>query len=234
MTKFCTNCGKELDENAAICLNCGVVVGNTTNNTINNSTKKEKKKGLPTWAIVLIVVGCIILIPVILLIVFSVFTYSVISDADFEVEDYIEQTVTQKGTLGDTLVTEEFKITLTNASVYDSIEGEDIYKPTAGKEYLVLFLDIENISNETQYIHIFDFNGYVDGYTVSQENLYVTIEGMEEIGTKLLPGKKTKGYIAFKVDTSWQEFNLHYSSWYEEIEFLITNKDVSAGANYDM
>lgn len=29
MTKFCSNCGKELNENQAVCLNCGVAVNNT-------------------------------------------------------------------------------------------------------------------------------------------------------------------------------------------------------------
>lgn len=31
MEKFCSNCGKELKENADICLNCGVMVNKNTN-----------------------------------------------------------------------------------------------------------------------------------------------------------------------------------------------------------
>jgi len=37
MVKFCSNCGKELKENADICLNCGVLI---------NKVKKEKTPGL--------------------------------------------------------------------------------------------------------------------------------------------------------------------------------------------
>ena len=38
MGKFCTNCGKELKENADICLNCGIFI---------NKTYKEKKVKIP-------------------------------------------------------------------------------------------------------------------------------------------------------------------------------------------
>ena len=40
MTKFCTNCGTELEENAAFCTNCGTKVDNI------NDSKKRKHRGL--------------------------------------------------------------------------------------------------------------------------------------------------------------------------------------------
>ena len=43
MAKFCSNCGKELQENQAVCLNCGVMVNKEDNS--NNKTK-SKDKGL--------------------------------------------------------------------------------------------------------------------------------------------------------------------------------------------
>lgn len=43
MAKFCQNCGKELNENQVVCLNCGVAVNNTANaNTNNNPNGKSK------------------------------------------------------------------------------------------------------------------------------------------------------------------------------------------------
>jgi len=39
MAKFCTNCGKELQENQDVCLNCGKV----TNNNITNNNQNERK-----------------------------------------------------------------------------------------------------------------------------------------------------------------------------------------------
>ena len=38
MAKYCTNCGKELDDKADLCLNCGVLVVNKTNS--NNKCNK--------------------------------------------------------------------------------------------------------------------------------------------------------------------------------------------------
>ena len=82
MAKFCTNCGKELPENAAICVNCGNMIGNNDNN------KKEKKKGLPTWAIVLIVIGCVVLIPIIIFAIFAAVGYKYIKDNDINILGY--------------------------------------------------------------------------------------------------------------------------------------------------
>lgn len=39
MAKFCRNCGKELNEEQNVCLNCGVAVNNVTK--VNNKTDKN-------------------------------------------------------------------------------------------------------------------------------------------------------------------------------------------------
>ena len=138
MAKFCTNCGKELVENAAMCLNCGKLVNE--NNTNNNGNGKKKKKGLPTWAIVLIVVGCVILIPIIIIIVLGIIGYNVIKDSGVNIDDYLNESLTQRGTIGDTLKTDNLRIILTDALMYSSIEGEYFTDtPAEGKEFLVFF-----------------------------------------------------------------------------------------------
>ena len=40
MAKFCTNCGKEVQENQDVCLNCGVAIRKNTSN--NNPGAKSK------------------------------------------------------------------------------------------------------------------------------------------------------------------------------------------------
>lgn len=41
MAKFCSNCGKEIQENQDVCLNCGVTI--RKNNNINNNPNAKSK-----------------------------------------------------------------------------------------------------------------------------------------------------------------------------------------------
>lgn len=229
MGKFCTNCGKELDEKASVCLNCGKLVnGNYANNNGN-----EKKKGLPTWAIVLIVLGCVILIPIILIVILGIIGYNVIKENNIDINEYIEDILVQRGTIGDTLINDDFKITLDNALIYSSIEGENITDtPTEGKEYLVFLLSVENNDDESNYISIDNFYGYVDGYDVSVKHLFNNVENLEILDAKLMPGMKAKGYVAFEVNTNWKEFEFHFSDIFDndsEMIFKVINEEDNAG-----
>jgi len=53
MAKFCSNCGKEVNENAVICVNCGCSLGNNNNSsvnvTINNGTGVSAKSRLAAF-----------------------------------------------------------------------------------------------------------------------------------------------------------------------------------------
>ena len=42
---YCRNCGSKLDENAYVCVNCGVLVDSNINNSIPSRVYREKKKG---------------------------------------------------------------------------------------------------------------------------------------------------------------------------------------------
>ena len=50
MSKFCSNCGKEINDNSEFCLGCGVAVGKQSNSP-NNKNKK-----FPVWLIVVLVI----------------------------------------------------------------------------------------------------------------------------------------------------------------------------------
>ncbi len=43
---FCTNCGNKLDENACVCVNCGVLVRNRSENRVVRPKKKANTKTL--------------------------------------------------------------------------------------------------------------------------------------------------------------------------------------------
>lgn len=218
MAKFCTNCGKELPENAAICVNCGNMIGNNDNN------KKEKKKGLPTWAIVLIVIGCVVLIPIIIFAIFAVVGYKYIKDNDINIKDYIEKSMISYGTIGDTLTDYDTRITLTNALIYSNIGGVNA---DIEKEYLVFFFEVENVSDDSLYISNHNFNGFFDQKEVASIISSVEIEGYKPLGEVLSEGDITKGYVAYEIDSDWNNFSIHFrrnSFDYDSIIFDVYNE----------
>ena len=75
-----------------------------------------------------------------------------------------------KGTIGDTLSSNDVKITLTDALIYSRIEGEAFTDtPAEGKEYLVFFFNVENIDDENNFVSIHNFTGYVDDTLVASK-----------------------------------------------------------------
>lgn len=219
MAKFCANCGNELADEAAMCVKCGTMVSGGTNTNTNVNTN-GKKKGLPTWAIVLIIVGCVVLIPVIIFVVFAIIGYNAIKDVGIdEIEDKVNDYIKENsgsdvtGTIGDTLSDGEMKLTLTGAYMYDSIgEGYFVETPKEGKEYLLFFFDVENISSESQFISAYSFDGYVDDVSIDTTSIYSEVDGTEQLSATVAAGKKAKGYIAFEVDKTWKEFEVHYDN----------------------
>ena len=212
MAKFCVNCGNQLDENASMCLNCGYMIGGNNNSSNNsNNSGDNKKKGLPTWAIVLIVVGCVLLIPLIIFIAIFVFTFNAATNIIDEVKDKVENITESReiiGTIDDTLENDDIRITLNDVLMYSSL-GDNT--PAAGKEYLVFFFDVENLDDESLYLSSYSFDGYVDGYSVQSKFIYDSIDGYEEISSTLAPGKNTSGYVLFEVDTTWENLEIRYN-----------------------
>lgn len=244
MAKFCPNCGNEMVDEAVMCVKCGTMVGNvkkenTTSNTNTNTNNGGKKKGLPTWAIVLIVVGCVVLVPLIILAV-GYIGYKSFENVDKDeikddFNDYIEENTggySSVGTIGDTLTGEDIKITLTGAYMYDSIgDGYLIDTPSEGKEYLLFFFDVENISDDNRYISYYDFNGYADDVETSITIIFNDVDGIKNLSSNLAPGKRAKGFVAFEVDKLWKEFEIHYKEnlWEENtLIFKVNNSNEDA------
>ncbi len=234
--KFCTNCGSELSLDADVCLKCGKKVDNSNS---SNNTGKKKKKGLPIWAIVLIVLGSIGVVAIIGTIVLAVIGYGVFKDEiKNEIHDNYNEIIdnddgiVDTGTIGDTLRNDEFEITLENALIYDYIPGEYINdEPDQGNEYLVLFFDVTNISDESEYFNSYYVDGYADGYQVSVESfLYNDPEGYESITGSIAPGKSKKGYVAFQVDADFQTFEFIYGDD-EKVSFSLLSDDYADNNN---
>ena len=235
MAKFCSNCGKELDERADICLNCGVLVNKTINNNISSNANNGKKKGLPAWAIVLIVVGSVILIPLIIIVLFRLFVFDAIKEDAGKylekVKDYFSEQVEDykiigEGTIGDTLEFDDVKFTLNSANIYSSIGDNTLNND---KEYLVFFFDVENTNDDDELITYLNFRGYFDKDELIPKFIFNKIDGISNLNKDLSSGEKTKGYIAFEVNRGWTNFNLYYGDLLgkEKIAFYVTNKNSS-------
>ena len=238
MAKFCPNCGNEIVDEAAMCVKCGTMVGE--NNTNKNNEEKptasgEKKKGLPAWAIVLIVLGGLGLLVVIAIIVFAVIGINALKKVDpneikDKLNDYIEENTdsTLYGTIGDTLTDGSLSLILTGAYKYDSIgEGYFVNTPAEGKEYLVLFFDIENISDEDEFISYYDFDGYVDDVACDTTIIFNDVDGIKNLSANLASGKKAQGFVAFEVDKDWKDFEISYKQIFSDksLIFKVTNSE---------
>lgn len=238
MAKFCPNCGSEMVDESAMCVKCGTMVGE--NNTNKNNEEKptasgEKKKGLPAWAIVLIVLGGLGLLVVIAIIVFAVIGINALKKVDSneikdKFNDYIEENTdsTLYGTIGDTLTDGSLSLTLTGAYKYDSIgEGYFVNTPAEGKEYLVLFFDIENISDEDEFISYYDFDGYVDDVACDTTIIFNDVDGIKNLSANLASGKKAQGFVAFEVDKDWKDFEISYKQIFSDksLIFKVTNSE---------
>ncbi len=220
--KYCTNCGNKLGENASVCLKCGKIFNNNNNNV-------NKKKGLPVWAIVLIVLGAIFLIPII----FAILGYVLFSksykayDFDDDYDYYDEEYVEDYGTIGDTLDTGSLSFTLSNYILYS--EMDEIDGDTYDKVYLILYFDVKNYSNRSMKISNYDFVGYADYEYVTAINEKLKYADHEYLAGKIEPGETVSGCIVFLVDEDWDEFEVSYNNYYDnEITFWLENdyKDV--------
>ena len=129
--------------------------------------------------------------------------------------------------VGQTVTDETWAISLTGAKVYDRIEDEYLpMEPEEGKQYLILFFDVQNVSAEDDYFNYFNFESYVDGYSSQISLLLGEVDGYDALTGNVAAGKKRKGYLAWEVDPGWQELEVAYkeNSWTGEktAAFVVT------------
>jgi len=228
MTKFCTNCGRLLDENASLCMQCGKLVENNGNSNLgNNFNQNNSKKGMPTWLVILIIV--FVILGGIGVFIFVGVTSFLKNVSESEVYNEIENIINNNepevfGTVGDTISNNTWKMTLKDAVYYDKIDGEfnsDI--PNKGKGYLVFLFEAENISSESEYLNYLYFSGIEDQYIVTSKILINNPEGYELLTGEIPSGIKINGYIAFEVNERWQNFSISYKNLYSSDADLTFN-----------
>lgn len=118
-------------------------------------------------------------------------------------------------TVGDTIEGEVWKISLLDAKEYDKIEDEyfnDV--PQDGYKYLVLFFEVENVSNEDDYFNYFYIESYLDSYSTDLKIIINKPDGYDTLTGDVSAGKKMKGCLTYEVPASgWSELEVSYKNW---------------------
>ena len=230
MAKFCGNCGKEVDPKAVICVSCGSAIKSNSNSNTNNTNNQNEKKGLPWWAILLIVLGGLGVLGILIFvfIMIGVFSFTSIADTGYdefrdayndilddtmdEIEERQKSNETLRGTVRDTLNTDNYSMTLLEYKTMDVIEDTYSNKEASdGKEFLVLFFRVNNVSDKSLYISNYDFDGYVDGKKTDYTYFYHDINGYSELSGSIARGKYIEGHIVYEVSKEWKDFEIQFT-----------------------
>ena len=136
-----------------------------------------------------------------------------------EIETTVQQTTEPTTELnavvpGNYVEHDNLKFSFESAKQYDEIKGDNKYilsKPADGKKFLVLFFEVENISNEEQYVNPLYIKAYVDDCEIGRKMLLAKPDGYSDLSGELKPRKKLKGYLAFEVDPDWKTLEVTYT-----------------------
>ena len=105
--------------------------------------------------------------------------------------------------VGDELVTDDLRIVYISSGEY--ISDNDFIKPQEGNKYIFIELYFENLSTSDKGVSFYDFEGYADGYSVSQ------FYGIEPaLSATLSAGRFTTGKIAFEVPQNANDIEAEY------------------------
>ena len=192
---FCKNCGKEIDDKAVVCPNCGVA-----------TSEKKKKKKHP-------ILGAIILIFGILLIVGAV------SGGGDKPEKVVEASVnistspatTEKTefTVGDKVELNDIVVTLVDVS---ENTGTAYTKPSDGKVFVLCEFEIENNSGKDIAVSsIMCFEAYFDDYATSMNLSALLNTDKAQLDGSVAAGKKMNGVIGYEVDSGWSELEIRFT-----------------------
>lgn len=155
------------------------------------------------------------------------------SEVQALLESVSEKLVSDRPSMGDTVEISPWRITLTDAREYEILYGEDYFDfASEGCKLLVLFFDLENISDSEE-----DFDLYKIKASADWQALYswVTMnnpDGYEQLHGVLAPGTVKKGCLVYEVPDDWKQLLISYkNSWDAEdsqiINFQLNHSQLS-------
>ena len=121
-------------------------------------------------------------------------------------ETATEEKVNEPFEVGDTVETEDLRITFLKAEPYT----DEYDEPAKGHEFYKFEFEFVNISDSDQYVSSWDFNCYADGYDM--ESAYSSED--KDLDATLSAGKKTKGVVCFEIPKDDKDISLEYETNY--------------------
>ncbi len=113
-----------------------------------------------------------------------------------------------------------WKMTYKNCKVMDDLDSLTT-ELEEGKQFLAIFFQIENVSQESQIFNIVYESFYVDGVKTTQSLHGFAIDDAYQLTSVTVePGKKANGYFLLQVKPDWQEVEIVYND-----AILSTDKD---------
>lgn len=106
---------------------------------------------------------------------------------------------------------------------YPSLESEN-YTDVAeeGKEFLVLFLQLENRMEKDDYFNVEMFDAAVDGQRVETVFLVNNPQSYTSIFNTVPAGKTNAGFVVWQVPQNWETLKISYRGW-EGLSNVIVN-----------
>lgn len=217
----CKTCGKEMAKNAKVCPSCGA--------------KNKKPIYKKWWFWVIIVILLIIIIPAIggdnepTLSSTTPSSANPTLDADATTADVPEETTVSEPAsveefkIGDSVEYKDIRLTVTRTEISN---GSDYNKPDEGKEFIHIYLKIENIGDGKLDVGPLDYkiqtsNGQLLGYDLAAA---IDVEENQLDSLELMKGGSVEGIIGFSVPTDDNGLILHYyNNYFSEDAAIMIN-----------
>lgn len=196
---YCRNCGKEIDDKAAVCPGCGVPT--------TDKKQKPKKKKHPILGAILVVFGLLVIVGIV----------SGGGDSPKKVESQnvsgqkAETAAPEKTefTVSDSVELNGITVALTD--VYEST-GENFMKPTDGNVFIICEFEIKNGSDKDIAVSsIMSFEAYVDDYTTNMSLSAIASADKGQLDGSVASGKKMSGAIGYEASKDWKELEIRFT-----------------------
>lgn len=182
-TKTCPKCKKQVKIDAKACPHCGYKFLSTS--------------------------GCLLILIIVFVLIYIIVSVAKGSVPFFSSKDIVNSvSITvkddSKGTYNDatkTLYLSEINISIEN--VKQASKNQLGNSPAKGNIYIAIYLKIDNVSNENQYISFYDFDAYCSGIQCKTNSA-----AFESIGGDISPQKSTLGWFTFEAPKNWTELEI--------------------------